>query len=181
MIQVLIGGEKTEDIPMYEGLYAVTTRGRVWSYAREGSGGHSGKWMKLKKANDGYLSVTLTRNGSRKKYRINRLVAMVHIKNKLEVNHKDGIKDNNEVSNLEWCTKSMNEIHANRTGLKPKLKTHTSMLGKNFRKLTKQQVIEIRESYKNGLYTQSELGKKYGIDKANVSMVVRRLSYKEIE
>jgi hypothetical protein len=67
-------------------------------------------------------------NGKQKNCRVNRLVAQVFIPNPKqlpEVNHIDGNKDNNHVSNLEWCDRSQNMKHAIRTGLaNPKLHAH---------------------------------------------------------
>jgi len=81
---------------------------------------------------DGYCIAHLYKNGKKKNVRISRLVAEAFIPNakcKPDVNHKDGNKMNNTVSNLEWVTKSENMIHAYQTGLN---KPHPSygMLGK---------------------------------------------------
>ena len=84
------------DIHGYGGKYQVSTWGRV----RCESG-----IMKPFKTKKGYLRITLTKDGDRKNHRINRLVAMTFIANTKglpEVNHKDGNKLNNSVTNLEW-------------------------------------------------------------------------------
>jgi hypothetical protein len=78
----------------------------------------------------GYLVIDLYENGQRSKNRVNRLVAEAFIPNpdnKPEVNHKDGDKSNNCVSNLEWVTKKENCRHAWDNGL---VKPSYSMLGK---------------------------------------------------
>lgn len=78
----------------------------------------------------GYCNVDLYSNGERRKERIHRLVAKTFIPNpdnKLQVNHIDGDKTNNNVNNLEWCTASENMLHAFNTGL---AKPSRSMLGK---------------------------------------------------
>jgi hypothetical protein len=67
---------------------------------------------------DGYLRVTLYPSG--KTHSIHRLVATAFITNKKNlriVNHKDGVKTNNNVDNLEWCTDKENVNHAYRLGL----------------------------------------------------------------
>lgn len=85
------------------------------------------KGRKLKPATDkdGYLRITLTNNGKRKSYCVHRLVARAYLKDyneKLQVNHKNGIKTDNRVENLEMVTLQENIQHSIETGLKPKLK-----------------------------------------------------------
>lgn len=79
---------------------------------------------KLKPIKDnGYLYVNLSYKGFRKKTSIHRLVALYFIdnpENKKEVNHINGIKTDNNVKNLEWCTSQENQIHAYKTGLQKK-------------------------------------------------------------
>ena len=74
----------------------------------------------LKQSGARYCQVNLSNNGI---YRIlvHRIVALAFIKRKnkkLEVNHLDGNKRNNRVTNLQWLTKTENQLHAYRTGLK---------------------------------------------------------------
>lgn len=81
--------------------YQVSNTGRVRR------NGHN-KDKAVRVANDGYLKTDLYMDGKRKTKRINRIVAQAFIpnpENKPEVNHKDGNKLNNNVSNLEWNTK----------------------------------------------------------------------------
>lgn len=114
------------NIAGYEGLYQVSNLGRVKSLPRMKINKLIGKHfvkekiMKLHLSSSGYLSVGLTKNGKQVGYRVHRLVAQAFIpnlNNKEEVNHINGVKVDNRVENLEWCTSSENTIHAMRTGL----------------------------------------------------------------
>ena len=106
-------GEIWRDVVGYEGLYKVSDRGNVYSVERMGTNGrkYGGRALKPGYRRDGYLQVHLCENGMRKGKLIHRLVleAFVENPNNLpEVNHIDEIKDNNELSNLEWCDSSYN-------------------------------------------------------------------------
>ncbi|MBP3707068.1 MAG: HNH endonuclease [Clostridia bacterium] len=100
-------GEVWKDIKDYEGLYQVSTYGRVKSYC-------SGE--KILKSGDnglGYQFVHLCKNGKNKRYYVHRLVAETFIfnddiDNKTVINHKDENPYNNHVENLEWCTMEYN-------------------------------------------------------------------------
>lgn len=91
---------KMKDIKGYEGKYAITEDGEVWSY-------YSKSFIYQRTNGKGYKQVRLRRNGEQKLYSVHRLVAMTYIPNPdnlPEVNHLDENKENNCVSNLEWCT-----------------------------------------------------------------------------
>lgn len=97
-----------KEIKGYEGLYAVSNKGRVMNIM-------SGKVLKPGINGNGYENVVLCKNGKHKNYKVHRLVAQAFIPNKLnlpEVNHIDECKTNNDVSNLEWVSKSDNIRHS---------------------------------------------------------------------
>ena len=103
----------------FEFFYEVSNMGRVKRLKSFTRGSRGGKKIVqeriLKQANThGYRLVMLTVNGSRKNRLAHRLVAKAFIinpENKPQVNHKDGIKSNNIVDNLEWVTAKENEFH----------------------------------------------------------------------
>lgn len=96
-----------KDVKGYEGYYLVSDLGNVKRLHSKNN---------LKAINNGYnyLSVSLSINGNVKRFYIHRLVAMSFIENKEnkeEVNHIDGNRKNNKLSNLEWVTRSENHYH----------------------------------------------------------------------
>jgi len=96
----------------YEEIYSITRDGKVYSLYK--------KEYKNLVTRRGYLSTTLWKNGKGSSSSIHRLVALAYIpnpENKPQVNHIDGDKSNNIVSNLEWATRSENVKHAYDTGL----------------------------------------------------------------
>ena len=92
-----------KDIKGYEGLYAVTSCGKVWSYRRK-------KFLTPANLN-GYLRVCLYKDRQEKWCMIHRLVADAYIpnpENLPQINHKDENKANNCLQNLEWCDSKYN-------------------------------------------------------------------------
>lgn len=112
-------GEIWKDIDGYEGLYKVSDKGNVYSVERRDSRGRKcgGRVLRPSYDKDGYLLVSLYKNGKAKKKRIHRLVieAFVPNPNNLpDVNHRDEVKTNNELSNLEWCDAGYNTNYGTR-------------------------------------------------------------------
>lgn len=104
---LLMENELIKDIKGYEDLYAITTFGRVWSYKNQ-------KFLRPGLDKDGYQLVNLCVNYKKRTFKVHRLVAEAFIPNpdgKPQVNHKDEVKTNNSVSNLEWATIKENVNH----------------------------------------------------------------------
>lgn len=92
--------------------YFVSKKGDVYNA--------SGLKLKPRINKQGYLKVSLSKNGKQKGFFIHRLVAIAFIDNpdqKKTVNHINGIKNDNRVENLEWATQQENNMHAWETGL----------------------------------------------------------------
>lgn len=119
-----------KDIEGYEGIYRVSTLGRIRSLDRTVECKYKnglvyyknlkGRIIKPAKGTSGYLGVGLARGGKVKSKMVHRFVAKAFIpiiKGKEEVNHINGDKHDNRVSNLEWVTPSENHIHAVKAGL----------------------------------------------------------------
>lgn len=109
--------EEWRSIPGYEGLYEVSSYGRVRSldrYVKYSNGImhlHKGRILSTGKDKDGYFIVCLYKNKTHKFYHIHRLVALTFIPNSDNfpcVNHKDEDKTNNRLDNLEWCNHKYN-------------------------------------------------------------------------
>ena len=90
--------------------YQISNTGRVKSLNNR-----KPKILNPTKNSHGYLLVSLSKRGKRKSCKVHRLVAMAFIpnyENKPAVNHKDENKENNNVSNLEWCTLAYNTAYS---------------------------------------------------------------------
>lgn len=141
--------------------------------------GVRGKPLKPRISNCGYCRVVVYMNGKHTSVSIHRLVADVFLLEgvKEQVNHKDGNKTNNAVSNLEWVTRSENAQHAVATGLSGHHKNigHTWASGeKNGRaKITVTQVKEIRSKYSCGYARGVQPWKFYGISNFMFRSIIR--------
>lgn len=121
--------EKWKDISGYEGYYEVSNKGQLRSKDRVITNKHGdsfrykGRVMAQQDCH-GYRRSPLTKNGKSKLFFIHRLVAEAFIDNpygKPEVNHINGVKHDNRLENLEWCTGGENQKHAISIGLKKRI------------------------------------------------------------
>ena len=108
--------EVFKDLPGYEGIFKVSSFGRVWSCERPNKQGRicGGMLLSVLKMKSGYCRVQLTSNGIKLKKVVHILVCLTFHPNresKPMVNHKDFNKSNNFYLNLEWTTAMENSLH----------------------------------------------------------------------
>ena len=165
---------RTKWIDGYEGRYAVSNFGEIFSVYK------NGKVVALRQAKqrDGYHLVRLYKKAQQQDRLVSRIVAEHFIENPnnyKEVNHKDGDKSNNSYSNIEWCTRSQNMTHAIKMGL-------AKRFGENCgtSKLTESDVLKIRKTYSSGGVSQSEIARDYKVTPSAIYYIVKNKTWKHI-
>jgi hypothetical protein len=141
------------------------------------------KKLKLYKNRYGYLKIDLSTDGQNKNYAIHRLVAEVYHSNPdnlPQVNHIDGDKSNNHISNLEWCNNSHNQKHAYQIGLQ-KRQSRKGEMGNNS-KLTNEDIKWIRNNYipNHNIFGQRAISQKFNISQSQISFIVNKKTWKHI-
>ena len=161
----------------YENWYSISNLGRLRrDFGNNGT--RSGKIISTKTlTSNGYPCASLCKNGIIKTHNIHKLVCMAFFgkpKNGFQINHIDGNKENNILSNLEYCTQSENQLHRFRILKKGRGSSHGQS------KLTEKQVLKIRKLYKDTNISQEALAIKYNISQTNISTIVRRIFWTHI-
>lgn len=172
--------EKWKDIPGWEGLYTVSTYGRVRSYDRIVGAAHNstalrkGRILTPVKLSNKYLGVTLADEQVRKQIMIHNLVLLTFRGPKPKghhARHLDCNSSNNKLSNLKYGTPTTNALDSIRNGKTARGIKH------GMAKLTESQVVAIRSSSADREY----LGEKYGIHPGHVYHVQNRNVWKHIK
>lgn len=148
--------KKINDNPNYE----VSNFGRIKSISLQ-----SEKILKQNKKQNGYLEICLYKNGKRYFKTVHRLVAenfITNFNNLPQINHKNGIKSDNRVENLEWCTAQYNVLHSINTGLRKTPKAFDNPCSKTIVQIDlKDNIIKIWGS-------SMEIERGLGIDQASI-------------
>lgn len=177
-ISGLFAQEEWRPVYGWDGLYSVSNFGRVRRDARA-KGCLVGRILVSCINTRGYLTLNLqylADNNRRARRTVHSLVAEAFIgprPPKMDVNHIDGDKANNRVSNLEYLSRGDNHRHAFRLGLRQ---------GCNFPpkprvNLTPGDIRDIRASH----YSQRWLASRYGISKTTIGFIKRRLTWADVE
>jgi hypothetical protein len=176
--------EKWLPAPGYENCYEVSDLGRVRSVVRCDSRGRtrSSRVLKGAPAGAGYLKVLVSRGtvATQKQTYIHILVAEAFLGPRptgLEVNHKDGNKENNCVDNLEYITHSEQLLHAYRTGLLKAVMPEQQGMKNPRAKLNDDQVREIIASTESN----KVLAARYGIRSSHVWFLRKRKGWRHLD
>lgn len=176
--------EQWLDVFGYEGLYQVSSHGRVLSCARTvpdkrtGTRTKKARLLALTVDSAGYQKVTLYRGELKEVWKIHRLVA-THFCDKPAgcdvVNHIDNVTTHNWKENLEWTTPLGNNHHMCNQGRNRACRGEQS----GSSKLTEEDIRSIRKLSDQGL-SQTKIGEKFGIGQAQVWRILRGLRWAHV-
>lgn len=159
--------EVWKDVIGFVGLYQVSNGGRVRSLdkldiRKNQTRRLKGKVLKAQLNTNGYYTVCLCDKGNSKIVTVHKLVAEVFLEKRCDsecINHKDGIKTNNKVDNLEWCTYKENNDHAK-----------SNNLNNNIIKLS----LEERELVKTSVFPAKFVAKKLSVSHDTINYWKRK-------
>jgi len=173
--------EQWKAIPGYEGVYEVSDQGRVRRIGKA-KGAQVGRIKKLTTKANGYVVVGMKNGSVRRVEYVHRLVMLAFAASESgrnEVNHIDGNPQNNRLENLEWASRSENQLHAIHV---LKSCSPSALPGERNpqSKLTEAQVRQIRELYKTGQYSSRELADMFGVTKSPIKQIIRRKTWRHV-
>lgn len=159
-----------KDITGYEGLYACSNLGRIK------------KGLKIRKTqitNRGYERVNLCKNGAVRRFSMHQIVAKTFIPNpdnKKQVNHLNGIRNDNRSENLEWCTQSENQTHAFKIGLQK------GNIGENNgrSKISNSDALYIRQEYDKNTGSIKKLSEIFNVSTKTIRRIISNQTFYNI-
>lgn len=168
-------------ISEYEGFYEASSDGKVRSINRivRYKDGSSRKWPKLELKqglSNGYKQIFLSKNGKSRAFKVHNIILFAFLgfkSSSMTVNHKDGNKFNNKLSNLEYITMLDNVRHGFKNGLMAVGSNN------NLSKLTDAQVIAIRYLSRSGM-KPTDIATNFKITYQNVWLIVNRKSWRHL-
>lgn len=161
-------------LPYIKDFYTINDRGEIFS-------DNSGQMKTRNRAGTEYQIINfMTIDGKKKTFRVHRLVMMAfnpqENSDSLEVNHIDGNKKNNHLSNLEWCTSRENQKHAYKIGLQKSQKG----ISKPIRRLSKEEVLQIHRYRKEGL-SYKAIAEKVNTSTSNIAKIVKGKTWSSVK
>ncbi len=166
----------------YERLYEVSDLGNVVRIKRNDNR------QLTPRDNVGYYAVALCKDGKGKSFLIHRLVALAFLPmpdQQMVVNHKNGIKTDNRLCNLEWTTQKANIRHAIETlgrvfgTNRPRAEQMSRGESSGRNKLTETQIVQIREMAANG-YSQRNIAKTFTVTQACIYDILNRHTWRHV-
>lgn len=174
-----ITAEEWRPIVGFEGWYSVSNLGRIRRENGISNRTKPGFILKNFLNSQGYPRVDLHVNGRRYSRQVHQLVALTFIgpcPHGKEINHIDSNRDNPNLLNLEYVTRSENTLHAYRNGRGPDNKGSKSGMSK----LKEEQVLKIRELYRSTDLTTRQLARIFNVHQSNISDIIRRNTWRHI-
>lgn len=170
---------QVKEIIGYEGLYLIDSIGNVVSLPKlQGNKLHNKyKILQPKISRSGYLEVSLSKNGVLKTYFLHRLIAIHFIENNNnlpQVNHKNGIKTDNRLENLEWVTASENTKHAYDNNLGNFQNTANENLKKINEKASYKKLYFCKDDKEYFFNSVKEASETLGLNKDNITRAIRK-------
>lgn len=160
-----------KQVPGYE-MYRVSNLGRIYSVRRK-------IVCRLTKRRNGYLQFNFKVEKRARAVLVHRVVLMAFIgESRLDCNHKNGVRDDNRLENLEYCTRSENILHGYHvTGnIKPRSQVGAAV---NTAKLSDESVVELRKKFDSGINV-SALASEFGVSWDAANRAARKLSWKHV-
>ena len=176
-----------KDITGYEGLYQASNLGRIKSLDRMRKNRWNtfyiikGDYKKIWLNSSGHLTANLNKYGERSGFLVHRLIALTFIpnlENKPEINHKNLIKIDNRIENLEWVYNHENVAHYHAN-----CKENLSLKGEacSFSKLNDKKIREIRKMRLNNVLPNTKIAIKYGVSAGIIDHIIQGKTWRHVK